>query len=721
METDQSHIKNIIPNRLFVNKLPSSQIISSSLKDKNQNEKNQKPISISRKEDLSFLNKGINSILKSNSTKSLKFHSVEKVKNDIEQNKNINNNINNNNNDKINNNVNNNEINDNINNNVTPIKKMNPLRNNFITVQTSNSLSKNSPFSKSKCPTKNNIDSDNNSIKKNIENKINSNNNKVKKEIKTHYFLSKFNLSNLGIVEENVLEEKENTSTTTTTTTTPLRENKANLSLVQKILSEKEGRKFPLKAHKLFGKKRIIHPKKSPSLTITRNKSIVGNINNSRNISNNNNNCNNHNNYDSVTNYYYNGDIEENDKCEESVNIEDLIMIEEKFILISKCIYLRNYSLLYNICFEWWNYFFNSSLKGSLTQFFLDKNIKVIIEASNTLTLITILIIYDLSHKPQYFESCINLIANMLSFCNRNYLLICQSILSKIKPEYLKGNIWVDKLREITSQLSNYESYVTQIDNNTDEIYSNITQLILNIQSNYQILNYNIINIFNNYTEFTPDNIYRIFMSNILRINNKEGSVLFSTLKTSYPIGNYVIKSRPLKPLTLILDLDETLMSFVYSNENEGISRIRPYLYHFLDLVKQYYELILFTAATREYADPILDVIEENKGYYFNHRLYRESCTIIDNNYMKEIGRIGRDIKKTIIVDNMAQNFKMEKANGILISSFWGEDSSDRALLNLGRILVSIAIEMMEVGFKRDIREELVKYRDDILKQVTMN
>ena len=81
METDQSHIKNIIPNRLFVNKLPSSQIISSSLKDKNQNEKNQKPISISRKEDLSFLNKGINSILKSNSTKSLmKFHRCRKGK-----------------------------------------------------------------------------------------------------------------------------------------------------------------------------------------------------------------------------------------------------------------------------------------------------------------------------------------------------------------------------------------------------------------------------------------------------------------------------------------------------------------------------------------------------------------------------------------------------------------------------------------------------------------
>jgi len=654
--------------------------------------------------------------------------------------------INNKNND-ISNNNNTNTINNNKNNiNITPSKKKNPLKNNFIIVQTSNSLSKNSPFSRTRSPLKN-IINQKNLIKKISESKLNNNNSNIsnynscnnsniksKKNIKAHPLLSKLNLSNLGTVEENINEESDNISkTTTTTTTTPLRESKNKVSIVHKLLYEKDGRKFPFKVNKFFGKKRITHPKKAPSLTITRNKSQTGiniinnsllssnnytNNNNNNSIINNNDKINYNNN--SVSNYYYNNHYDR-DKCEESVNIEDLIMIEEKYILISKCIYLRNYTLLYNICFEWWNYFFNSSLKGSLTQFFLDENIKLIIKTSNTLTLITILIIYDLAHKPQYFESCLNLISIMLNNCNRNFLLVCQSILSKIKPEYLKGNIWVDKLREITSQLGNLELYVTQIHNNTEEIYSTITQLILNIKSNYQILNYNIINIFNNYTELTSDNIYRIFMRNILRINNKEGSVLFSTLKTSYPIGNYIIKSRPIKPLTLILDLDETLMSFVYSNENEGISRIRPFLYHFLDLVKQYYELILFTAATREYADPILDVIEENKGYYFNHRLYRESCTIVDNNYMKEISRIGRDIKKTIIVDNMAQNFKMEKANGILISSFWGEDSTDKALFYLGKILVSIAIEMMEVGFNRDIREELVKYRNDILKQVTMN
>ena len=133
MDTDKSNLKN----RLFVNKLPSSQVKSSSLNNKNQNEKIENPISISRKEDLSFLKKGISKTL-------IKIHGVEKIKKDIEQNKN-----------KINNDIYNNEVNDNINNNnISPNKKMNLLKNNFITVQTSNSLSKNSPFYKSKSPLK---------------------------------------------------------------------------------------------------------------------------------------------------------------------------------------------------------------------------------------------------------------------------------------------------------------------------------------------------------------------------------------------------------------------------------------------------------------------------------------------------------------------------------------------------------------------------------------
>ena len=68
----------------------------------------------------------------------------------------------------------------------------------------------------------------------------------------------------------------------------------------------------------------------------------------------------------------------------------------------------------------------------------------------------------------------------------------------------------------------------------------------------------------------------------------------------------------------------------------------------------------------------------------------------------------------------MPQNFKLQKENGILISSFWGENTNDKALLNLGRILVTIAVEMIDNNYSIDIRYLLLKYRDDILRKVTI-
>ena len=88
---------------------------------------------------------------------------------------------------------------------------------------------------------------------------------------------------------------------------------------------------------------------------------------------------------------------------------------------------------------------------------------------------------------------------------------------------------------------------------------------------------------------------------------------------------------------------------------------------------------------------------------------------IIDNEFVKDLTRIGRPLDKIVIVDNMPQNFRLQKENGINIRSFWGEDIYDTALINLSPILVKIA---QEGG---DIRVGLEKYRDEILEKVSSN
>lgn len=68
-------------------------------------------------------------------------------------------------------------------------------------------------------------------------------------------------------------------------------------------------------------------------------------------------------------------------------------------------------------------------------------------------------------------------------------------------------------------------------------------------------------------------------------------------------------------------------------------------------------ELIIFTAGVYQYADWVLDQIDPD--FYISHRLYRHHCTKIGEKYVKDLSKIGRDITKTIIVDNLTDSFKL--------------------------------------------------------------
>ena len=50
---------------------------------------------------------------------------------------------------------------------------------------------------------------------------------------------------------------------------------------------------------------------------------------------------------------------------------------------------------------------------------------------------------------------------------------------------------------------------------------------------------------------------------------------------------------------TLVLDLDETLIHYV-EEENNAYIQIRPYAEEFIEIVYQYFELVIFTAAMKD-------------------------------------------------------------------------------------------------------------------------
>ena len=91
-----------------------------------------------------------------------------------------------------------------------------------------------------------------------------------------------------------------------------------------------------------------------------------------------------------------------------------------------------------------------------------------------------------------------------------------------------------------------------------------------------------------------------------------------------------------------------------------------------------HYEIIVFTAALKEYADWIIDWLD-TEGH-IKHRLYRCHTICYNGFYVKDLSKIGRDLSKTLIIDNNSENFQLQPDNGIYIKS-WYNEPNDNALV----------------------------------------
>ena len=130
--------------------------------------------------------------------------------------------------------------------------------------------------------------------------------------------------------------------------------------------------------------------------------------------------------------------------------------------------------------------------------------------------------------------------------------------------------------------------------------------------------------------------------------------------------------------------------------------------------MKRLFEIILFTVSVPEYSNKIISHIER-KEKFFNYKLYRQHASKIRGEYVKDLSKLGRDLKKVIIVDNLPQNFSLQKENGICVRPFYGDIVDDHnTLCELGHILERVRFDCCD-----DVRQSLMKYREIINIKVT--
>ena len=157
-----------------------------------------------------------------------------------------------------------------------------------------------------------------------------------------------------------------------------------------------------------------------------------------------------------------------------------------------------------------------------------------------------------------------------------------------------------------------------------------------------------------------------------------------------------------------------------YTTDNESAYiQIRPGTEEFLIDLSKYYEIVIFTAALKKYADLVINSIDPNR--VISYRLYRQHTISIGNSNVKDLSKLGRDLRHVIIVDNCLENFALQSRNGLKIIDFEGNEFDDE-LDYLKEDLIKLV--KMKINDVREYLENIqisMDQRANFLKKIDFN
>ena len=450
------------------------------------------------------------------------------------------------------------------------------------------------------------------------------------------------------------------------------------------------------------------------------------------------------------SNNYNNSNILQNNYFIE-IKLEELIMFDERLndidIAINHPIDVNKSDIgALNECYEFFSFYFHSSLKYKFPLFFQEQN-RIIIQSAINLKLFIIMITYHLSMNPSMIIKLLNDLKYIFSQLKQNLYLFIKKLYIFYGEAFIMQN-------EMYFKTFNYFLQRNGLNNlNENEIKNIINQNCCNIVKNISIiLNYykavgnpfylDFYEIFSILSKLTEKEINNYFCTYLIGLKKPKNTYVVNNNNHSNNNFNYNLRNKRIdnsintrqileyqknkipapfittpnnKKYTLVLDLDNTLISHNNRNNND-VCNLRPGLLSFLNVLKPLYELISYTNESKEYSEQLLKEIESSRKY-FDYNLYKEHNVLIDNNFVKDISKIGRDMKKIIIVDKNYENIKSTPQNGILIKPYFGESSqNDTVLFELKKLLILFH----KIGYE-DIRVAIKNYESDIKYKITLD
>ena len=434
------------------------------------------------------------------------------------------------------------------------------------------------------------------------------------------------------------------------------------------------------------------------------------------------------------------------------IKLDDLIYIERRFNDIIMAI--KNIRNIMNIntfddCIEFFSFYFNSSLNNKFAYFFAQQN-HIIIHTAMNLILYMIIVIYHLSLNPSMFIKVLPIIKSIFAKLRVNLYLFVKKIQLYYGDAFCtKNEIYFNNFNSFLIRNGIYDLSETDIIDIISRNGVHIVNEISNILDYYNSINNNYFcdfqNIFLLLSKMTEDDLYNYFFNNFLNISddfNNNNIIYYNDNDDNYDniiiqneededeqyLNNVILyykmnkeippflKFKSQKKYTLVLDLGGTLINVKIDNQGRAVCRLRPGLIDFLIGIKPFYEIISYTKLSKEYSDLIIRIIEKNRPL-FDYNLYRDHCVLVGNRFIKDISRIGRDMTKIIMIDDVPENLENHIENGILILPFDGESGSedDRVLFELKKLLRLF----YSAGFE-DLRNAIKSFRNEIFDKITL-
>ena len=313
-------------------------------------------------------------------------------------------------------------------------------------------------------------------------------------------------------------------------------------------------------------------------------------------------------------------------------------------------------------------------------------------------------------------DNNINEFLTCLNYCNINLLYVIFVLIKKVENYINENNI---KFDENSIDYSDYQKCKILLELNSDKI--KIEKYQENFHTNNKIIKNIFLNLLNTLKEINPD-ISQI-ISGIFNISKKSK---FKTILNNYLKTNTIIIERteeiqkkchsenvsnnangcpgqnddlvreilpPYLPpkkkddkrdYCLVLDLDETLVHF-FEDNSEAYVKVRMGAENFISVLSQYCEIVIFTASTKYYADIVIDGLDCKD--LIDYKLYREHTYDYNGINVKDLSKLGRDLKKIIIIDNIEENYIFQPNNGLNILDFEGDENDNELQYLLNDLL----------------------------------